>query len=136
MGGQRAYDAVADFAKVDPQTIKNWAKKYKWEKRAAQWDKEQVALTWQDAEKIREQHHKKSIVEFRDASERQARMMMEISEDLLGVIDKARQRCTEQWRRGSAGTRFGIIASHCKHHRTVSSGMGICTRRRRYVAIS
>ena len=58
MGGQRAYDAVADFAKVDPQTIKNWAKKYKWEKRAAQWDKEQVALTWQDAEKLREQHHK------------------------------------------------------------------------------
>jgi hypothetical protein len=88
MGGQRSYDVVADFAKVDPQTIKNWAKKYKWEKRAAQWDKEQVALTWQDAEKIREQHHKKSIVEFRDASERQARMMMEISEDLLGVLTK------------------------------------------------
>ena len=88
MGGQRDYDAVAEFAHVDPKTIKHWAKKYNWEKRAAQWDKEQVALTWKDAEKIREQKHKRSIVEFRDASERQARMMMEISEDLLGVLTK------------------------------------------------
>ena len=88
MGGQRSYEPVAEFAKVDRQTIKNWAKKYKWEKRAAQWDKEQVAITWQDADKLREQHHKKSIVEFRDASERQARMMMEISEDLLNVLTK------------------------------------------------
>ena len=88
MGGQRDYESVAKFAKVDRQTIKNWAKKYNWEKRAAQWDKEQVALTWKDAEKLREQKHKRSIVEFRDASERQARMMMEISEDLLGVLTK------------------------------------------------
>jgi len=88
MGGQRDYESVAEFAHVDPKTIKNWAKKYNWQKRAAQWDKEQVALTWKDAEKIREQKHKRSIVEFRDASERQARMMMEISEDLLGVLTK------------------------------------------------
>ena len=88
MGGQRSYEPVAEFSKVDRQTIKNWAKKYKWDKRAAQWDKEQVAITWQDADKLREQHHKKSIVEFRDASERQARMMMEISEDLLNVLTK------------------------------------------------
>lgn len=88
MGGQRTYDPVAKIFKVDQQTIKNWAKKYNWEKRAAQWDKEQIALTWKDAEKIREQKHKRSIVEFRDASERQARMMMEISEDLLGVLTK------------------------------------------------
>lgn len=88
MGGQRTYEAAAEFANVDKQTIRLWSKRFQWEKRAAQWDKEQVAITWQDADKIREQHHKKSIVEFRDASERQARMMMEISEDLLGVLTK------------------------------------------------
>ena len=88
MGSHRTFDAIAEFAKVDRQTIKNWAKKYKWEKRTAQWDKEQVAITWQDADKLREQNHKKSIIEFRDASERQARMMMEISEDLLNVLTK------------------------------------------------
>jgi hypothetical protein len=54
----------------------------------AQWDKEQVALTWKKAERIREQQHRKSIVEFRDASERQARMMMECSEDLLAILTK------------------------------------------------
>ena len=135
MGGQRAYDAVADFAKVDPQTIKNWAKKYKWEKRAAQWDKEQVALTWQDAEKIREQHHKKSIVEFRDASERQARMMMEISEDLLGVLTKRVKDAQDSGEEVPLAL-VSTIASHCKHHRTISAGMGICTWCRRYAAIS
>lgn len=88
MGGNRSLDAIAKMANVDGTTARAWAKKYNWEKRAAQWDKEQVALQWRNAEKLREQRHKKSIVEFRDASERQARMMMEISEDLLSVLTK------------------------------------------------
>jgi dihydroxyacetone kinase-like predicted kinase len=88
MGGNRSFDPIAKSAQVDISTVRNWAKKYNWEKRAAQWDKEQVALTWKNAEKMREQKHKRSIIEFRDASERQARMMMEISEDLLCVLTK------------------------------------------------
>ena len=88
MGIDRSYDQVSKLNNVDVTTIRTWAKKYNWEKRAAQWDKEQTALIWRDAEKLREQRHKKSIVEFRDASERQARMMMEISEDLLSVLTK------------------------------------------------
>lgn len=88
MGGQRSFDYIAKTYEVDITTVRNWAKKYNWEKRAAQWDKEQVALTWKSAEKMREQKHKESIVEFRDASERQAKMMMEISEDLLTVLTK------------------------------------------------
>lgn len=88
MGGQRSFDQIAEFAGVEPTTIRAWAKKFNWEKRAAQWDKEQVALTWRDAEKLREQKHKRSIMEFRDASERQARLMMNISEDLLNVLTK------------------------------------------------
>lgn len=88
MHGQRSFEQVAIFSKVNIQTVKNWAKKYNWESRAASYDKRQMALTWKSAEKLREQRHKRSIVEFRDASERQARMMMEISEDLLGVLTK------------------------------------------------
>jgi hypothetical protein len=88
MGNSRSFDLVAKGAGVDIDTVRNWAKKYCWQKRAAQWDKEQVAMTWRDADKIRESRHKQSIVEFRDASERQARMMMEISEDLLQVLTK------------------------------------------------
>ena len=88
MGGQRSFDVIARNFNVDVTTVRHWAKKFNWEKRAAQWDKENVALVWRDADKLREQKHKKSIIEFRDASERQARMMMEISEDLLNVLTK------------------------------------------------
>lgn len=88
MGGSRSLEAIARMTNVDVTTARAWAKKYNWEKRAAQWDKEQVAIQWRDAEKLREKRHKKSIVEFRDASERQARMMMEISEDLLSVLTR------------------------------------------------
>jgi len=88
MGTNRSFDPIAKQADVDISTVRSWAKKYNWEKRAAQWDKEQVAMTWRSADKMREQRHKQSIIEFRDASERQARMMMEISEDLLGVLTK------------------------------------------------
>jgi len=88
MGANRSYEPIAKLSQVEPDTVRNWAKKYNWEKRAAQWDKEQVAMTWRDADKMRERRHKQSIIEFRDASERQARMMMEISEDLLGVLTK------------------------------------------------
>lgn len=84
----RSLDTIAKMYEVDVTTVRSWSKKYNWEKRAAQWDKEQVALAWTSAEKLREQRHKKSIMEFRDASERQARMMMEISEDLLSVLTK------------------------------------------------
>lgn len=88
MGANRSYEAIARQARVDTSTVRAWAKKFEWEKRAAQWDKEQVMVVWRDADKIREKRHKQSIMEFRDASERQARMMMEISEDLLGVLTK------------------------------------------------
>jgi len=88
MGANRSFEPVAKTASVDSSTVRTWAKKFEWEKRAAQWDKEQVAMTWRDADKMRERRHKQSIIEFRDASERQARMMMEISEDLLCVLTK------------------------------------------------
>jgi transposase-like protein len=86
--GKRSLDEVAKNAGKLPTTIRAWSKNYNWEYRAAQWDKEQVKLTFNKAEKLREKTHKRSIMEFRDASERQARMMMEISEDLLEVLIK------------------------------------------------
>tara|TARA_Y100000004_G_C8670583_1_gene309079 strand:- start:96 stop:512 length:417 start_codon:yes stop_codon:yes gene_type:complete len=68
--------------------VSAWSKKYNWDKRIAQWDKEQIALVYKETEKIREKKHKQSIMEFRDASERQARMMMDVSEDLLEVLTR------------------------------------------------
>ena len=88
LGSERTYSRVAQVAKVDSSTVRSWARKFNWEKRAAQYDKEQVQIVWEKADKSRERKHKQSIVEFRDASERQAKMMMEISEDLLGVLTR------------------------------------------------
>ena len=79
LGSDRTYSKVADFANVDSSTVRSWAKKFKWEKRAAQYDKEQVNIVWNQADRSRERKHRESIIEFRDASERQAKMMMEIS---------------------------------------------------------
>lgn len=88
LGSDRTYSKVADFANVDSSTVRSWAKKFKWEKRAAQYDKEQVNIVWNQADRSRERKHRESIIEFRDASERQAKMMMEISENLLEVLIK------------------------------------------------
>lgn len=95
MGPKRSLPAISEMYEKGLDTIQNWAKKYNWEQRVAQWDKEQVAMIWKETEKIREQKHKKSIMEFRDASERQARMMMEVSEDLLEVLTKRVKRAQE-----------------------------------------
>lgn len=88
MGPKRSLSVIAEMYEKGLDTIQNWSKKYQWEKRTAQWDKEQVAMIWKDTEKLREQRHKQSIMEFRDASERQARLMMDVSEDLLEVLTK------------------------------------------------
>lgn len=88
LGSERTYAKVAEVARVDSSTIRAWAKKFKWEKRAAQYDKEQVNIVWNQADRTRERKHRESIIEFRDASERQAKMMMEISENLLEVLIK------------------------------------------------
>lgn len=95
MGPKRSCDAIAEMYDKSVETIRGWVKRYSWEKRVAQWDKEQVAMVWQDTEKLREQKHKKSIMEFRDASERQARMMMDVSEDLLNVLTKRVKQAQE-----------------------------------------
>lgn len=88
LGSERTYAKVAEFARVDSSTVRAWARKFKWEKRAAQYDKDQVNIVWNQVDKSRERRHRQSIVEFRDASERQAKMMMEISENLLEVLIK------------------------------------------------
>ena len=88
MGPKRSLKTIANTYDKSYDTVSAWSKKYNWDKRIAQWDKEQIALVYKETEKIREKKHKQSIMEFRDASERQARMMMDVSEDLLEVLTR------------------------------------------------
>ena len=65
-----------------------WAKKYQWERRAAAWDTKQMALAVRDANKIERKRQRDSIEEYRRANEDQAKMMMEVSADLMAIIQK------------------------------------------------
>ena len=87
-GGQRTYDATADFMKKSSETIRNWANTYNWDKRCAMWDKKQLTLALKDHNKMERSRHRKAIQEFRESNELQAKQMMEVSNDLMAIIQK------------------------------------------------
>lgn len=87
--GKRNLTAVAEERGVgSTDTLAKWAKKYQWERRAAAWDTKQMALAVKDANKIERKRQKDSIEEYRQANEDQAKMMMEVSADLMAIIQK------------------------------------------------
>lgn len=87
-GGDRSYVATAKFMDMTDVTIQSWAKKYKWEKRAAAWDKAQLSLAFKESSKIERRQHREAIQEFRQANEDQAKLMMDVSSDLMNIIQK------------------------------------------------
>ena len=86
--GKRSISAVAEENGSKHETISKWAKKYQWERRAASWDTKSMALTMRDANKIERRRQRESIEEYRKANEEQAKMMMEVSSDLMNIIQK------------------------------------------------
>ena len=82
----RTLEATAEFIGRTPDTIGNWAKKYNWDRRCAAYDKKQMAITFKQANKLERQNQRKAIQEFRQANEEQARQMMEVSSDLMSII--------------------------------------------------
>ena len=79
---------TARFCEVTEGTITNWMNRYHWEKRAAAWDKKQLALTFKEANKVERSKHRRQIQEFRQANEDQAKLMMDVSSDLMNIIQK------------------------------------------------
>ena len=88
MANGRSLSKVSEMLGHAPATLVRWSEKYQWDRRAAAYDKKQLALVWNEAEKGRKNNHRDSIIEFRDAAERQARMMSRVSEDLVRVLGK------------------------------------------------
>lgn len=73
-------------------TLKSWAKKYKWEQRAAAYDKDQMAIVWKSAQKLQRNTHKDAIVHFQQTSERHALQMAEVAENILRITqDRIKQ---------------------------------------------
>ena len=88
MLGVRSFEAAGDAVGSKPGTLRGWAKKYNWDRRCASWDAKQVALTVREANKVERRRQRDSIEEYRKANEDQARMMMDVSGDLMAIIQK------------------------------------------------
>jgi hypothetical protein len=80
--------ALSELVDHSPNTLSTWSEKFCWQKRAAIWDKDQLAVVWKEADKLSKNKHKEAIIEFRENSERQAKIMANVSEGLLRVLQK------------------------------------------------
>lgn len=96
LGAGRSYSETAKIAEVTEDTIQTWANKYNWQRRAAQHDKQQMALALRDANKMERRKHRQAIEQFRSANEEQARLMMGVSSDLMNIIQKRIQKAEER----------------------------------------
>lgn len=86
--GNRTYVAVADLMEKHENQIQVWGNRYNWDRRAAAWDKKEMAITFKEANKIERRRQRESIEDYRKANEEQAKMMMEVSGDLMNIIQK------------------------------------------------
>lgn len=96
LGAGRSYSAVAQLAGVKEITIATWAERYEWQKRAACWDKKQMAMVLRDANKLERKRHRQAIEEFRAANEDQAKLMMDVSSDLMNIIQERIAKAREK----------------------------------------
>lgn len=88
MSGARSLEGLSRITGHSSTALAGWSEKFNWQKRAASWDKEQMAIVWKESEKIGRNRHKEAIIEFRENSERQAKMMAGVSEGLLRILNK------------------------------------------------
>lgn len=86
--GIRTFKDLSRLTAHKATTLSAWAERWNWEKRAAAWEKDQLAVTYREVDKLKREAHKQAIAEFRNASERQARMMSRVSEDLVRVLGR------------------------------------------------
>ena len=94
--GNRTFAALELVTGHSTAAISKWADAYNWQKRAAAYDKNQMAIVWKEAQKMQRNSHRDAIVEFRESSERQARMMARVSEDLLRILGKRIQQADQE----------------------------------------
>lgn len=87
-GAHRTLRNTADFAGVTPETAGKWADRFNWDRRCAAYDKKEMAIAFREANKLQRKQHRNQIDQFRQANEDQAKLMMGVSSDLMGIIQK------------------------------------------------
>ena len=86
--GARSLSNTAEACGHGTATVAKWYDTYHWAKRCAAWDKQQMAITFREANAVERKRHRQNIQEFRQANEDQARMMMDVSNDLMHIIQR------------------------------------------------
>ena len=87
-GSARSYSNTAEVLGSTEVTIRKWATTYNWHSRCAKWDQRQMAIVMKESNKIERRKHREAIEDFRKANEEQARQMMAVSNDIVGIIQK------------------------------------------------
>lgn len=87
-GPSRKKALTAEYAEVADNTICKWSEKYDWDTRCVHYDKKQLAMTLGQSNKMERQRHRQAIEDYRRSNEDQARLMMGVSQDLMGIIQK------------------------------------------------
>lgn len=109
LGSARTYEATANLAQSKVATISKWADTYNWHTRAAAWDKKQMTIVFAEANKLERRKHRQAIEEFRTANEIQAKLMMEVSSDLMNIIQQRIQKAQEQGEEIPMGLVSGLM---------------------------
>ena len=76
-GNHRDIAQTAEYVDMTPTTISSWAKKYHWDRRCAAYDKKEMAIVFQESNKLERRRQRQAISDFRQANEDQARQMMD-----------------------------------------------------------
>lgn len=85
---KRTLSELSSVTGHNEATLSGWSRRWQWEKRTAAFEKDQLAIAYREVDKQKRDAHKHAISEFRNSSERQARMMSRVSEDLIRLLGK------------------------------------------------
>ena len=88
MQGGRSLDRVAEETGLSRKTVSSYYARFNWDRRVIAHDQAQTALAWREANKIRRNKHKEDIIEFRESQEKHARLMANVSERMLLLLEK------------------------------------------------
>lgn len=94
-GASRTLASTAEACGNSAVTVAKWYDTYCWGKRCAAYDKQQMAITFKEANALERKRHRQNIQEFRQTNEDQARMMMDVSSDLMNIVQKRIQKAEE-----------------------------------------
>jgi hypothetical protein len=94
-GSNRALSLTAEACGNSAATVAKWYDIYCWSKRCAAYDRQQMAITFKEVNAAERKRHRQNIQDFRQSNEDQARMMMDVSSDLMNIIQKRIQKAEE-----------------------------------------